>query len=72
MQRFHPEEQNSSLGISKALQQEVRVLEASQNGSPMNRPLTDDMFKKVPTKEANLLTWTRFYISLNYNKASPI
>jgi hypothetical protein len=71
MERFHPEEQNSSLGISKALQEEVRVLEASRTGtdSPMNGTLTDAMFKKVPTKEANFFTWTRFYISLYYNKA---
>lgn len=75
MQRFHPEEQNSSLGISKALQEEVRALEASQTDnagreSPMNRTLTDEMFKKVPSNGANFYTWTRFYISLYYNKAS--
>lgn len=65
MQRLHPEQKNSSLGISKALNEEVRMLEDG-NGQT-RRPLTDDMFK-VPSKEANLFTWARFMISLYYNK----
>lgn len=71
MQRLHPEQQNSSLGISKALQEEVRMIEDaenSNNGGPIvKKSLTDAMFK-VPTKEANFFTWARFYISLYYNK----
>lgn len=71
MQRLHPEQQNSSLGISKALQEEVRMIEDAENsntGGPIvKKSLTDAMFK-VPTKEANFFTWARFYISLYYNK----
>lgn len=71
MQRLHPEQQNSSLGISKALQEEVRMMEDAENsngsGPIVKKSLTDAMFK-VPTKEADFFTWVRFYISLYYNK----
>lgn len=67
MQRLQPEQKHSSLGISKALNEEVRMLEDG-NGQA-RKPLTDDMFK-VPSKEANLFTWARFMISLYYNKVS--
>lgn len=70
MQRLHPDQQNSSLGISKALQEEVRMMEDAENsksGPIIKKSLTDSMFK-VPTKEANLFIWVRFYISLYYNK----
>lgn len=70
MQRLHPEQQNSSLGISKALQEEVRMMEDAENsksGPIVKKALTDSMFK-VPTKEANLCIWVRFYFSLYYNK----
>ncbi|CEP11958.1 hypothetical protein [Parasitella parasitica] len=53
MQRLHPEQQNSSLGISKALQEEVRMMEDAEN---------------MPTNESKFFAWARFYISLYYNK----
>ncbi|GAA5810356.1 hypothetical protein MFLAVUS_003777 [Mucor flavus] len=70
MQRLHPEQQHSSLGISKALNEEVRLLqEGERTGTgQVRKSLTDDNFKRVPTKEANIFTWTRFMISLYYNK----
>lgn len=71
MQRLHPEQQNSSLGISKALNEEVRMLEEGSGNGQTRRSLTDDMFK-VPSKEASLFTWVRFMISLYYNKVCCI
>ncbi|GAA5804283.1 hypothetical protein HPULCUR_009770 [Helicostylum pulchrum] len=70
MQRLHPEQQHSSLGISKALNEEVRLLqEGERTGTgQVRKSLTDDNFKRVPTKGANIFTWTRFMISLYYNK----
>ncbi|KAI8095617.1 protein-tyrosine phosphatase-like protein [Thamnidium elegans] len=70
MQRLHPEQQHSSLGISKALNEEVRLLqEGERTGTgQVRKSLTDNNFKRVPTKEANIFTWTRFMISLYYNK----
>jgi atypical dual specificity phosphatase len=80
MQRLHPEQQNSSLGISKALNEEVRLLEenvangigqgSNANAIKRRSTLTDAMFKQVPTSEANIFTWTRFIISLYYNKVT--
>lgn len=71
MQRLHPEQQNSSLGISKALNEEVRMLqEADAVNNRQRRSLTDDNFKKVPGKGDNIFTWTRFIISLYYNKVN--
>ena len=67
MLRLHPEQQNSSLGISKALNEEVRMLEGNQGQT--RRSLTDNMFK-VPSKGATIFTWARFMISLYYNKVS--
>lgn len=79
MQRLQPEQQNSSLGISKALKEEVRLLGENSNGNNgqsssgsnairKRSTLTDAHFNKVPTSEANIFTWTRFIISLYYNK----
>ncbi|KAI9260259.1 protein-tyrosine phosphatase-like protein [Sporodiniella umbellata] len=63
MQVNHPN-QGSSLGISKALEEENRMhLERNRRES-----LTDAAFKKVPSKGANIWTWTRFVVSLYYNK----
>lgn len=72
MQRLHPEQQHSSLGISKALNEEVRLLqEGERTGTgQVRKSLTDNNFKRVPTKEANIFTWTRFMISLYYNKVT--
>lgn len=64
MQIEHPEEQGSSLGISKVLKEEARLLEEGRNRDS----LTDTAFKKVPSKGASFWTWTRFIISLYYNK----
>lgn len=74
MQRLHPEQQHSSLGISKALNEEVRLLqEGERTGTgQVRKSLTDDNFKRVPTKEANIFTWTRFMISLYYNKVTNL
>lgn len=69
MQRLHPEQQHSSLGISKALNEEVRILqEANTVNNKQRRSLTDDNFKRVPAKGDNIFTWTRFIVSLYYNK----
>lgn len=71
MQRLHPEQQHSSLGISKALNEEVRMLqEGNSENNSQRRSLTDNNFKRVPTKGANIFTWTRFIISLYYNKVN--
>lgn len=72
MQRLHPEQQNSSLGISKALNEEVRMLQDGERTTTagQRKSITDGTFKKVPNKEASLFTWTRFIISLYYNKVT--
>ncbi|RCH87446.1 hypothetical protein CU097_011063, partial [Rhizopus azygosporus] len=54
MQIEHPEEQGSSLGISKVLKEEARLLEEGRNRDS----LTDTAFKKVPSKGASFWTWT--------------
>ncbi|OBZ90194.1 Phosphatidylglycerophosphatase and protein-tyrosine phosphatase 1 [Choanephora cucurbitarum] len=68
------QQQHSSLGISQALEEEIRKLEEEQKNKKGNRnsqifrsDLTDAMFK-VPSQESSFLTWSRFYISLYYNK----
>lgn len=67
MQIQHPEQQHSSLGISKALEEEVRLFEDGNSHGQVRKSLTDAMFK-APSKEANIFVWTRFIISLYYNK----
>jgi hypothetical protein len=59
MERQHPDQQNSSLGISKVLQKDIEAGD--------KQAMTDDMFK-VPHKGSNVFIWTRFIISLYYNK----
>jgi atypical dual specificity phosphatase len=59
MERQHPDQQHSSLGISKVLQKDI------ETGN--KQVMTDDMFK-VPHKGSNVFIWTRFIISLYYNK----
>jgi hypothetical protein len=64
MQLEHPKEQRSSLGISKVLEQEARLFEERNKRDSF----TDATFKKVPSQGASLWTWTRFVVSLYYNK----
>ncbi|KAG1479719.1 hypothetical protein G6F57_005928 [Rhizopus arrhizus] len=64
MQLEHPKEQQSSLGISKVLEQEARLFEERNKRDSF----TDATFKKVPSQGASLWTWTRFVVSLYYNK----
>ncbi|KAI8885545.1 phosphatases II, partial [Backusella circina FSU 941] len=59
MERQHPDQQHSSLGISKVLQKDIET--------GHKQAMTDDMFK-VPHKGSNIFIWTRFMISLYYNK----
>lgn len=65
MKVLHPEQLNSSLGISKALQEEYQSLDASDKYR--KRVLTDTMFL-VPTKQSNILIWARFYMALYYKR----
>lgn len=70
MQRLlHPEEQDSSLGISKALHDELeRSNERARRNAALSRtPLADSRFK-VPTEESAIYKWAVFYVSLYYNK----